>query len=126
MPQVRYKDPVSLVEHLRSMAESNALLQRRSTLSPDTALAAAATYTALFGEERDGQPDPDAGVPASYQIIYMTGWAPHESQQKSAPRGSATVSFEDLAAAMAAADGKEGGSAGEPGTPAAPKPQRIF
>eukprot|EP00887_Chlorella_sp_A99_P004594 scaffold4.g4594.t1 len=69
--------------------ESNALLQLRRALGRDTALAAAAVYAALFGEgEGEG-------------VIYMTGWAPHPSQQKAAARGSATLSFEDLSRAMA-------------------------
>ncbi len=32
------------------------------------------------------------------QVIYMTGWSPHERQQRAMPRGSATKSFEDLQA----------------------------
>ena len=43
---------------------------------------------------------------ATYEVIYMTGWAPHPSQQKAAKRGSATVSFEDLVADL----GTDGGS----------------
>lgn len=31
------------------------------------------------------------------QVMYMTGWAPHVSQQRPSKRGSANVSFEDLA-----------------------------
>lgn len=34
------------------------------------------------------------------QVMYMTGWAPHDSQQKPAARGSATVSFEELATVL--------------------------
>ncbi|KAJ0514939.1 hypothetical protein HanHA300_Chr10g0375171 [Helianthus annuus] len=30
------------------------------------------------------------------QVIYMTGWREHESQQKAKRRGSATVSFKDI------------------------------
>lgn len=30
------------------------------------------------------------------QVIYMTGWKEHESQQKAKRRGSATVSFKDI------------------------------
>lgn len=32
------------------------------------------------------------------QVIYMTGWSPHERQQRAMARGSATKSFEDLQA----------------------------
>uniref|UniRef100_A0A672Y310 Arginine-hydroxylase NDUFAF5, mitochondrial n=1 Tax=Sphaeramia orbicularis TaxID=375764 RepID=A0A672Y310_9TELE len=38
----------------------------------------------------------DGSVPATFDILYMIGWKPHESQAKPAKRGSATVSFGDL------------------------------
>uniref|UniRef100_A0A8D3D2Z0 Arginine-hydroxylase NDUFAF5, mitochondrial n=1 Tax=Scophthalmus maximus TaxID=52904 RepID=A0A8D3D2Z0_SCOMX len=43
----------------------------------------------MYGQE-------DESVPASFEILYMIGWKPHESQAKPAPRGSATVSLGDL------------------------------
>lgn len=85
---IHYPDPVALVEHLRRMGETNASIHRRHFLSRDTALASAATYMAMFGEQE--------AIPASYQIIYMTGWSPDGSQPKPAARGSATVSFKEL------------------------------
>jgi NADH dehydrogenase [ubiquinone] 1 alpha subcomplex assembly factor 5 len=85
---IHYPDPVALVEHLRRMGETNASIHRRFFLSRDTALASAAAYIGMFGEN-------DA-IPASYQVIYMTGWSPDRSQPKPATRGSATVSFKDL------------------------------
>ncbi|NXF45548.1 NDUF5 hydroxylase, partial [Oceanites oceanicus] len=39
----------------------------------------------------------DGSVPATFQIYYMIGWKFHESQARPAQRGSATVSFGDLA-----------------------------
>ncbi|KAI7842365.1 hypothetical protein COHA_004004 [Chlorella ohadii] len=104
--QVHYRDPMQLVEHLRSMGESNALLKRRLGLPRSVALATAAAYTGLFAEE-------DGSIPATYEVIYMTGWAPHPSQQQAAKRGSATVSFEDLVADLGTeGDGGSGGSSG--------------
>jgi len=85
---IHYPDPVALVEHLRRMGETNASVNRRSFLSRDTALASAAAYIGMFGE--------DDAIPASYQVIYMTGWSPDVAQPKPASRGSATVSFKDL------------------------------
>ncbi|KAM9454634.1 arginine-hydroxylase NDUFAF5, mitochondrial isoform 2-T2 [Clarias gariepinus] len=38
----------------------------------------------------------DGSVPATFDILFMIGWKPHESQAKPAKRGSATVSFADL------------------------------
>lgn len=43
----------------------------------------------LFGDINDG-------IPATYQIIYLTGWHPHSSQQKPSKRGSATVSMHEI------------------------------
>lgn len=45
---------------------------------------------------------------ATFEVIFMTGWAPHPGQQRPAQRGSATVSFEDLV--------KEFGEGGQPGS----------
>ena len=55
-------------DHLQTMGESNAALQRRSGPMPrDTALAAAANYSVLFGEE-------DGSVTGQFQVLYMSGW----------------------------------------------------
>ena len=112
---VHYKDIVDFIEHLRRMGETNALIQRKESLPRDTALASAAAYISLFGEEHKGhgvsKNDNESGggeesehsmhsIPATYQIVYMTGWAPDPSQPKAARRGSATVSFDDLSKAM--------------------------
>ena len=93
---------VDLVAHLRVLGETNAVRARRRTLRRDTALASAASYQFMFGgkaaEEAEERP---ASVPATFQIIYMAGWAPHANQQQAKRRGSATVSFADLAAEAA-------------------------
>jgi hypothetical protein len=34
-------------------------------------------------------------VRATFEIVWLSGWAPHESQQKPAKRGSATARLED-------------------------------
>uniref|UniRef100_A0A0D3HSE7 Methyltransferase type 11 domain-containing protein n=2 Tax=Oryza barthii TaxID=65489 RepID=A0A0D3HSE7_9ORYZ len=86
---VKYNSALELVEHLRAMGETNALFQRNPILKKDTALATAAIYQSMFGLE-------DGTVPATFQVIYMTGWKEHPSQQKAKRRGSATLSFSDL------------------------------
>ncbi|KAK1602830.1 hypothetical protein QYE76_037356 [Lolium multiflorum] len=86
---VKYNSALELVEHLRAMAETNALFQRSPILKRDTALATAAIYQSMFGLE-------DGTIPATFQVIYMTGWKEHSSQQKAKRRGSATVSFSDI------------------------------
>ncbi|XP_016706094.2 putative methyltransferase At1g22800, mitochondrial isoform X2 [Gossypium hirsutum] len=86
---VRYKSALDLIEHLRAMGETNALLQRTNILKRETALATAAIYDSMFAAK-------DGTIPATFQVIYMTGWREHPSQQKSKRRGSATISFKDI------------------------------
>ncbi|XP_050217025.1 putative methyltransferase At1g22800, mitochondrial [Mercurialis annua] len=86
---VRYKSALELIEHLRAMGETNALLQRNTILKRETALAAAAIYDSMFAAE-------DGSVPATFQVIYMTGWREHPSQQKAKRRGSGNISFSDI------------------------------
>ncbi|KAK9823525.1 hypothetical protein WJX72_003397 [[Myrmecia] bisecta] len=90
---VHYRGAQELVEHLRTIGESNAVQQRRLTYRRRTAEAMYATYQSMFGSQ-------DGSVPATYEVIYMTGWSPHESQQQPARRGSQTASFEDLTRAL--------------------------
>uniref|UniRef100_A0A2P2L463 Methyltransferase type 11 domain-containing protein n=1 Tax=Rhizophora mucronata TaxID=61149 RepID=A0A2P2L463_RHIMU len=86
---VRYKSALELIDHLRAMGETNALLQRNIMLKRETALATAAIYDSMFAAE-------DGTIPATFQVIYMTGWKEHPSQQKAKRRGSATISFKDI------------------------------
>ncbi|KAF3447418.1 hypothetical protein FNV43_RR12604 [Rhamnella rubrinervis] len=86
---VRYQSALDLIEHLRAMGETNALLQRNKILKRDTALATAAIYDSMFAAE-------DGTIPATFQVIYMTGWKEHPSQPKAKSRGSATISFKDV------------------------------
>ncbi|XP_066358860.1 putative methyltransferase At1g22800, mitochondrial isoform X1 [Miscanthus floridulus] len=86
---VKYNNALEFVEHLRAMGETNALFQRNPVLKRDTALATAAIYQSMFGLE-------DGSIPATFQVIYMTGWREHPSQQKTKRRGSATISFSDI------------------------------
>jgi NADH dehydrogenase [ubiquinone] 1 alpha subcomplex assembly factor 5 len=72
------------------MGEGNALAERKRVLRRDTALAAAAAYCALFPGEGG------AGVSATWELIFVCGWAPSESQPKPMRRGSAELSLGDL------------------------------
>eukprot|EP00197_Chlamydomonas_leiostraca_P011630 CAMPEP_0202879816 /NCGR_PEP_ID=MMETSP1391-20130828/34146_1 /ASSEMBLY_ACC=CAM_ASM_000867 /TAXON_ID=1034604 /ORGANISM="Chlamydomonas leiostraca, Strain SAG 11-49" /LENGTH=446 /DNA_ID=CAMNT_0049562219 /DNA_START=221 /DNA_END=1558 /DNA_ORIENTATION=+ len=101
--------PPELVAHLRSLGEGNAVAVRQRHAGRDVALAADATYRAMFGDSEDGS------VGATFQVMYLTGWCPHASQQKPAKRGSATVSFQDLADGLVAAGSGQGGATGEGG-----------
>ncbi|CAH2033652.1 unnamed protein product, partial [Thlaspi arvense] len=63
--------------------------ETRLILNRETALATAAIYDSMFATE-------DGTVPATFQVIYMTGWREHSSQPQAKRRGSATVSFSDI------------------------------
>lgn len=98
---IHYPDAWALWHHLRAMGETHSIYER-SASSRTTMLAAAAAYRELYG-------DAEGQVPATFQMIYLTGWGPHESQQRPLPRGSATVSLKDLGL-----PGQEGLLPGEP------------
>ena len=86
---VDYSDALSLMRDLRGMGESNALISRhRVPMTRRTMMATAEAYHDLFGR-------PDGRVPASFDIVFLTGWAPHESQQQPLKPGSATVNLGD-------------------------------
>lgn len=73
---VHYPDIFKLMIDLRGMGEQNALLARLKTPTKrQIFLQAAEIYQKRFGLA-DGQ------IPASFEILTLTGWAPHESQQK--------------------------------------------
>jgi len=86
---VSYPDPLGLMADLRRMGESNAVLERRKAFTRRaTLLAAAMRYQEKFADE--------AGrVPATFQVIYMTAWAPDASQPKPLRPGQAKTRLAD-------------------------------
>ncbi|MCE6952251.1 methyltransferase domain-containing protein [Cereibacter sphaeroides] len=91
MREVRYRDTLHLMRDLRAMGEGNALEARLRRPS----------RRALFAETEARYPS-RAGdrISATFEIICLTGWSPHESQQKPLRPGSAVQS---LAEALEAA-----------------------
>jgi len=85
---VRYPDLYALVRDLRAMGETNALA---GPIRPMTRGLLARTAE-VYAERYAG---PDGRIPATFEIIHLAGWAPHESQQKPLPRGSAKVRLAD-------------------------------
>lgn len=86
---LRYESMLGLVADLRAMGAANALVSRgRGVLRRDVLARAAQIYAERFR-------DPDGRVRASFEIVWISGWAPHESQQKPAKPGSATQRLED-------------------------------
>ncbi len=84
---VTYPDVFALMRDLRGMGETNAVLARpRHFTKRQLFLDIAERYAENFGD-RDGR------IPASFQILYLTGWAPDRSQQKPLKPGSAATSL---------------------------------
>lgn len=85
---VRYSDLYALIRDLRAMGETNALAGPIRPISRGMLARATELYAERFGE-------PDGRIPATFEIIHLAGWAPHESQQKPLPRGSARMRLAD-------------------------------
>ncbi|MEH6546966.1 MAG: methyltransferase domain-containing protein [Sneathiella sp.] len=82
---LKYTDAFSLMKELRGMGEANSLISRKKSLTGQKVLLRAAELYQQHFEDEDGN------IPATFQIIYMTGWSPHESQQQPSKRGSGVV-----------------------------------
>jgi SAM-dependent methyltransferase len=86
---VRYANMFGLMADLRAMGASNALEARLRTPAPRALFfRAAQIYAERFA-------DPDGRVRATFELIFASGWAPHESQQKPLARGSAKMRLAD-------------------------------
>ena len=82
---VRYADILALMKDLRAFGGANALQARsRKPLRRDVLLRAAALYAERFA-------DPDGRLRATFDTVWLSGWAPHESQPKPLAPGSATT-----------------------------------
>lgn len=89
MMTVTYSDMFKLMADLRAMGETNTVLERRKVPTRrDVFLRAAQLYAERFS-------DPRGRIVASFQIVTMTAWAPHASQQKPLRPGSATARLAD-------------------------------
>jgi hypothetical protein len=84
---VRYREPLQLLLELRGMGESQALAQGARTPLTQSVLAC---FAALY---RERFADASGRVPASFDIVSMTGWKPHASQPKPLRRGSGEISL---------------------------------
>lgn len=86
---VRYDSIFPLMRDLRAMGMANPLAARsRKPLSRAFFMRAAELYAERYS-------DPDGRVRATFSIIYLSGWAPHESQQKPLKPGSAKARLAD-------------------------------
>ena len=83
---VRYSNPLNLMRDLRAMGETNVLAGPVRPLTRQVLGRALELYAQRHAE-------PDGRIPATFEMVHLAGWAPHESQQKPAKRGSAQVSL---------------------------------
>ncbi|ATC23798.1 methyltransferase domain-containing protein [Caulobacter vibrioides] len=87
--KVRYAHPIALLRDLRKMGETSVLLDRsRKPLTRKVLFRAMELYAERFAEA-------DGKVPATFEIVSVTGWAPHDSQQKPLRPGSAKMRLAD-------------------------------
>lgn len=87
--RVRYASALDLMHELRAMGAGNILADRRR------APVSRALLTRVSEIYADRFADPDGRVPATFEMLVMTAWAPHESQQKPLQPGSAKARLAD-------------------------------
>jgi NADH dehydrogenase [ubiquinone] 1 alpha subcomplex assembly factor 5 len=86
---VTYANPLALMQEIKAMGGSNMLVARRRTpVKRSLLLRAAEIYAERFA-------GPDGRVPATFEILTLTAWAPDESQPKPLRPGSAQTRLAD-------------------------------
>jgi SAM-dependent methyltransferase len=85
----RYDSAFALMADLRRMGATNTLVERRRT---PTRRATMLRMAQIYGERFA---DPDGRIRATFDVVWLSGWAPHESQQKPLQPGSAKASLAD-------------------------------
>lgn len=86
---VRYDTMFGLMKDLRAMGMANPLMGRsRKPATRALFLRAAELYAERYG-------DPDGRIRATFSIVYVSAWSPHESQQKPLKPGSARMRLAD-------------------------------
>jgi SAM-dependent methyltransferase len=91
---VRYGSALALMQDLRRMGATNSLIERRQVPTRRaTLLRMAEIYQDRFA-------DADGRIRATFDVIWLSGWAPHESQPKPLKPGSAQQSLEAAVKAM--------------------------
>jgi len=87
---VRYDNAFELMRDLRAMGMQNALIARsRRPVSKRFFVKMAQIYATRFS-------DADGRIRATFNFVWLSGWAPHPAQQKPARRGSASTPLKDF------------------------------
>jgi SAM-dependent methyltransferase len=101
---VRYGSVLALMHDLRCMAAGNIMAERRRTpLRRATLRRLASIYAEKFA-------DPDGRIRATFEIVWLSGWAPHESQQQPLKPGSARMRLADALRTHEISTGEKAGS----------------
>ncbi len=105
---VRYDSVFALLRDLRRMGATNILRERRRTpLKRATLAKMAEIYAARFA-------DPDGRLRATFEIAWLLGWAPHDSQQKPLKPGAASQRLADALGAKEISTGEKAGGQRKP------------
>jgi SAM-dependent methyltransferase len=100
---VRYASPLALMHDLRRMGATNALVERsRRPLKRAVLARMIEDYGARFA-------DADGRIRAMFEIMWLSGWAPHESQQQPLKPGSAKTRLADALGAQELSAGEKAG-----------------
>jgi SAM-dependent methyltransferase len=92
---VRYDSAFALMQDLRRMGATNIMVERRRA---PTRRATLLRMAQIYGERFA---DADGRIRATFDVIWLSGWAPHESQPKPLKPGSATASLADAVKKLA-------------------------
>lgn len=84
---VRYPSALALMQDLRALNASNPLLDRPKKPAGKRLITAVEAAYRAEAEDADGR------IHATLEILWLSGWAPHESQQKPLKPGSAQISL---------------------------------
>ncbi len=101
--EVEYADALSLMRELGAMGEGNLVAERRRGLARRATMARAVEIYA----ERFAQPS--GRIAASFEILFLHGWAPHESQPKPLKPGSAARRLADALGGVERSAGEKAG-----------------
>jgi SAM-dependent methyltransferase len=103
--RVTYASPLALMHELRAMGAGNVLIARsRQPLRRATLQRAIEVYRQRFGTA-------DGRIPATFEIVTLTGWAPDPSQQKPLAPGSARMRLADALGTTEQSTGEPAGVA---------------
>lgn len=86
---VRYASALNLMAEIKQFGASNPLIGGSGLVTPNHLRSAVDTYAETAS-------DPDGKVRATLEIVWISGWSPHDSQQQPLKPGSAKISLKDV------------------------------